>query len=52
MMKYLNILLIVVLLTGLVYGDGLLLPNEEEYPTNFLRSRVTEINAPQSTRNL
>ncbi len=42
-MKYLRLLVLTSMILSSVFADGLLLPNDENYPTDFLRHRATII---------
>lgn len=38
-----NLILLILCCFHPVFGDGLLMPNDEDYPADFLRNRVTEV---------
>ena len=42
-MKFLQLVLITLLALSSLFADGVLLPNDEDYPTDFLRHRATII---------
>jgi len=40
---FIEFILLILCFCHLVFGDGLLMPNDEDYPADFLRNRVTEV---------